>query len=50
MVDQGLNKIPDLKRQKQDGTILQVKIHAKYLGIILDRELNWRPNTEKRKK
>uniref|UniRef100_T1GUY1 Uncharacterized protein n=1 Tax=Megaselia scalaris TaxID=36166 RepID=T1GUY1_MEGSC len=44
------HKIPDFRKPKLDGTMLEVKPQAKYLSIILDRELNWTSNIEERKK
>lgn len=44
------HKVPEFKKSKLGGNMLDFKPQAKYVGIILDRSLNWRPNVKKRRK
>ena len=44
------HKIPKFKLPVLDGKEIQLSEEAKYLGIILDRKLNWKSNVEARRK
>lgn len=43
-------KIPCFKLPKLDGKEIKLSDEAKYLGIILDKKLNWKSNVEARRK
>ena len=44
------HKIPVFKLPKLDGKEIRLSEEAKYLGIILDKKLNWKSNVEARRK
>lgn len=44
------HRIPEFRTPQLDGTSLVVSESVKYLGLILDRKLNWGPNLDERVK
>ena len=42
------HKVPDIRCPRLGGATLQLSEQAKYLGLILDRKLNWKINTTER--